>query len=133
MVELINKLLETPDDDLHEVLSKIDSWKWPRSDLNAWIKVLNKFDGVLEDIIKEYEIEKIQINPFTPVKKKTISEVLRFERMLLENSTNRKTFDSYDVSTIAFAFTAADIGICVYISICIHCCLHPTWMFLSSH
>ena len=30
--------------------------------------------------------------------KKTRCEILRFERLLLENSTNRKTFNSYDVS-----------------------------------
>ncbi|KAH9935552.1 uncharacterized protein B0H18DRAFT_1082292 [Fomitopsis serialis] len=96
VAELINKLLDTPEDDLHEVLSQIDTWRWPRSDLNAWIKVLNKFDAVLEDVTRDYDIDKLQTNVFTPLTKKTVCEILRFERLLLENSTNRKTFNSYD-------------------------------------
>ncbi|RDX47077.1 hypothetical protein OH76DRAFT_1406241 [Lentinus brumalis] len=96
VAELINKLLETSNEDLHEVLSHIDSWKWPRSDLNAWIKVLNKFDAILEEAIRDYDIDNLQVNVFTPLTKKTVCEILRFERLLLENSTNRKTFNSYD-------------------------------------
>ena len=93
----MNKLLNTPTDDLPQVLTEIDAWKWPRSDLNSWIKVLNKFDVVLEEIIRDYELDKLQLNVFTPVTKKTICAILRFERLLLENSTNRKMFNSYDV------------------------------------
>ncbi|KAI8975845.1 hypothetical protein BD414DRAFT_580582 [Trametes punicea] len=96
VAELINKLADTINEDLHEVLSQIDSWKWPRSDLNAWIKVLNKFDEILEEAIRDYDIDHLQLNVFTPLTKKTICEILRFERLLLENSTNRKTFNSYD-------------------------------------
>ena len=101
VAELINKLLETPNDDLHEVLSQIEAWKWPRSDLNAWIKVLNKFDGILEEAIRDYDIDNLQVNVFTPLTKKTVCEILRFERLLLENSTNRKTFNSYDVRPLS--------------------------------
>lgn len=100
MAELITKLINTSTSQLLDVLSQIDSWKWPRSDLNAWIKVLNKFDGILEEIINEYDLDKLQLNPFTPTSKRLITEILRFERLLLENSTNRKTFSSYDVSFV---------------------------------
>ena len=99
VVELIDRLADTSNEDLAEVLSRIDSWKWPRSDLNAWVKVLNKFDAILEEAIRDYDIDKLQMNPFTPSTKKVICEILRFERLLLENSTNRKTFNSYDVRT----------------------------------
>lgn len=97
VVELIDKLSGTPNEDLADVLGRIDSWKWPRSDLNAWVKVLNKFDAILEEAIRDYDIDKMQMNPFTPSTRKLVCEVLRFERLLLENSTNRKTFNSYDV------------------------------------
>ncbi|KAH8107868.1 hypothetical protein BXZ70DRAFT_1014411, partial [Cristinia sonorae] len=96
VVELINKLLETPNEQLHAVLGEIDAWKWPRSDLNAWIKVLNKFDAIMAEIIRDYDVDKLQVNVFTPLTKRTLGEILRFERLLLENSTNRKTFNSYD-------------------------------------
>ncbi|EEB89746.1 hypothetical protein MPER_12125 [Moniliophthora perniciosa FA553] len=96
VAELINKLLNTPQDNLTTTLEEIDSWKWQRSDLNAWIKVLNKFDTVLEDVVREYDIDKLQIRDFTTSTKKLVSEILRFERLLLENSTNRKMYSSYD-------------------------------------
>ncbi|KAJ7647304.1 hypothetical protein FB45DRAFT_975025 [Roridomyces roridus] len=96
VAELIARLLNTPNDDLSQVLSDIEAWKWPRSDLNAWIKVLNKFDAILEEIIRDYEVDKLQVNVFTPATKATLCEILRFERLLLENSTNRKMFNSYD-------------------------------------
>lgn len=97
VAELIEQLYETPNDELPEVLGRIDTWRWPRSDLNAWIKVLNKFDAILEEVIRDYDIDKLQVNILTPLTKKTVCEILRFERMLLENTTNRKTFASYDV------------------------------------
>jgi E3 ubiquitin-protein ligase HUWE1 len=97
VAELVTKLVDTPNDDLADVLADIDTWKWPRSDLNAWTKVLDKFDAILEDVIRDYDVDKLQINVFTPVTKKVICHILRFERLLLENSTNRKTFNSYDV------------------------------------
>ena len=108
VAELINKLANTPNEDLHEVLNQIDSWKWPRSDLNAWIKVLNKFDAILEEVIQDYDIDKLQVNVFTPMTKKTVSEILRFERLLLENSTNRKTYASYDVRTVSYSIIVDD-------------------------
>jgi len=88
---------------LPDVLIPIETWKWPRSDLHWWIKVLNKFDAVLEEIIRDYDVDKLQVNEFTPLTKKTLCSILAFERLLLENSTNRKLFNSYDVRTPHFA------------------------------
>lgn len=100
VAELISKLANTSNDDVADVLSGIESWKWTRSDLNCWIKVLDKFDAILEEAIRDYDIDKLQLNVFTPATKQTISAILKFERLLLENSTNRKTFNSYDVCTL---------------------------------
>jgi len=97
VAELISTLANTSNDDVADVLANIESWKWPRSDLNCWIKVLDKFDVILEEAIRDYDIDKLQLNVFTPATKQTISAILKFERLLLENSTNRKTFNSYDV------------------------------------
>jgi E3 ubiquitin-protein ligase HUWE1 len=95
---LISSLLKAPEDRLAAVLKDIDTWKWPRTDLNAWIKVLNRFDDIMESIIREYDVEKLQLVSFNNSAKELLSEILRFERLLLEYSTNRKTFSSYDVS-----------------------------------
>ncbi|KAF8625408.1 hypothetical protein AX15_005373 [Amanita polypyramis BW_CC] len=96
VADLIANALQTSENDLADLLSTIDTWKWPRSDLNAWVKVLNKFDVILEEVIREYDVDKLQLNAFNPTTKRKICEILRFERLLLENSTNRKTFSSYD-------------------------------------
>lgn len=98
---LIAELLATSTDDLPKFLGPITTWRWPRSDLNAWIKVLNKLDTVLEDLIREYDIDSLQVKPFTQHVKDIILEILKFERLLLENSTNRKMFNSYDVCVSA--------------------------------
>lgn len=97
---LIAELLATSTDDLPKFLGPITTWRWPRSDLNAWIKVLNKLDTVLEDLIREYDIDSLQVKPFTQHVKDIILEILKFERLLLENSTNRKMFNSYDVRVL---------------------------------
>ncbi|KAJ3575128.1 hypothetical protein NP233_g1305 [Leucocoprinus birnbaumii] len=96
VADFISKVLSATDDQLVQIISSIESWKWPRSDLNAWTKVLNKFDSILENTINQYELEKVQVVAFTPQTKALVSEILRFQRLLLENSTNRKTFSSYD-------------------------------------
>ncbi|KIY50356.1 hypothetical protein FISHEDRAFT_64973 [Fistulina hepatica ATCC 64428] len=96
VAELISLLLQVPDESIGESLATITVWSWPRSDLNAWINVLNKYDAVLEAAIRDYHIDTLQLNPFTPHTKYTIWQILRFERLLLENSTNRKLFSSYD-------------------------------------
>ncbi|KAK7687104.1 hypothetical protein QCA50_009605 [Cerrena zonata] len=112
VVEFMERILVTPTEQLADVLSQIDSWKWPRSDLHSWIKVLNKLDEVLEHIIHEYEIDKIQKQDFTPSTKRTICEILRFERLLLENSTNRKTFNSYD--RLHSLFLTSDLDVLIF-------------------
>lgn len=78
-------------------LATISEWTWARSDLGNWVAVLDKFDAIIADIIRDYDVDKLQLNPFTPLTKSTILEILRFERMLLDNSTGRKLFASYDV------------------------------------
>ncbi|KAK7053298.1 E3 ubiquitin-protein ligase tom1 [Paramarasmius palmivorus] len=126
VAELINKLLNTPQDNLTATLEEIDSWKWQRSDLNAWIKVLNKFDAILEEVIREYDIDKLQIRDFSPSTKKLISEILRFERLLLENSTNRKMYNSYDRLN-SFLFTS-DLDVLV---LALNLLLRPSQQYSS--
>ncbi|KAG8879106.1 hypothetical protein FRB97_002021 [Tulasnella sp. 331] len=96
VIHLIDKLIETPTEDLAAFIATVPEWRWPRSDLGNWVKVLNKFDLVLRDVIRDYDVDKLQLNPFTPQTKATVLEILRFEKMLLENSTGRKLYASYD-------------------------------------
>ncbi|TDL26261.1 hypothetical protein BD410DRAFT_895667 [Rickenella mellea] len=96
IASLIADILAVSNEDLSQYLASIDNWKWPRSDLNSWIKVLNRFDTILEEVIRDYDVDRLQTTIFTPRTKATVCEILKFERLLLENSTNRKMFNSYD-------------------------------------
>lgn len=93
---LINEILATPVEELAKLLRSIETWKWPRTDLNAFLKVLNKFDSILEKVIQEYEVDTLQVKGYSPDKKELLLQILRFERLLLEHSMNRKVFNSYD-------------------------------------
>lgn len=97
MAALISKIYKSSNEQLTAALKDIDTWKWPRTDLNSWVKVLNKFDDIMDATIREYNVDKLQLIPFSESTKELLSEILRFERLLLEYSTNRKTFNSYDV------------------------------------
>ncbi|KAG8747810.1 hypothetical protein FRC10_011255 [Ceratobasidium sp. 414] len=97
---LIATLIGTPQSELAGYVSSIRMWIWPRSDLNSWTKVLNRFDAILGDMIDKYDLNKLQLVNFEDGDRRLLLEVLRFERMLLENSTNRKLFASYDVSRV---------------------------------
>ena len=91
-------------DDLPELIRPVvqQGWAWPRTDLQHWIAPLNRFDTILEDIVRDYDLasmEHCQTNEFTPRTRELLHAVLAFEKILLENSTNRKIYASFDVST----------------------------------
>lgn len=95
---MVERIASADADDLVTVLKDLPTWRYPRSDLNAWIPALDRFDTVLAEIISSYEVAKIQANDFTPKTQQLVLEILRVQRLLLENCTSRKLFSSYDVS-----------------------------------
>lgn len=100
----IGQLNSAHQDDLPELIRPVvqQGWAWPRTDLQHWIAPLNRFDTILEDIVRDYDLasmEHCQTNEFTPRTRELLHAVLAFEKILLENSTNRKIYASFDVST----------------------------------
>ncbi|KAK0555366.1 E3 ubiquitin-protein ligase tom1 [Tilletia horrida] len=93
---LLAQVSAVSDDDLPAILDSISEWCWPRGDLHYWIPTLNRFDTILEKIVKDYEIKKVQTNEFTPLCKKLLLSTLRFSRLLIENCTNRKLYSSFE-------------------------------------
>jgi E3 ubiquitin-protein ligase HUWE1 len=76
-------------------------WRYPRGDLHSWIPVLDRFDGILGDLLETYTIDRsdgttVQGRRFDEQDKELVLEILRFERILLDNSTSRKIYASYD-------------------------------------
>ncbi|KAG9103766.1 hypothetical protein FRC06_008224 [Ceratobasidium sp. 370] len=110
---LIATLIGTPQAELAGYISSIRMWTWPRSDLNSWTKVLNHFDAILGNMIEKYDLNKLQLVKFEDGDRRLLLEVLRFERMLLENSTNRKLFASYDRLNALLATSDLDVLVAV--------------------
>jgi E3 ubiquitin-protein ligase HUWE1 len=96
---LLQQISEAADDELPGILDGISEWCWPRGDLHYWVHVLNRFDSILEETCRDYELHKLQINEFTPLRKRIVCSILKFSRMLVENCTSRKLYASYEVSS----------------------------------
>ncbi|OCF61440.1 hypothetical protein L486_01088 [Kwoniella mangroviensis CBS 10435] len=96
VLALAESIVNAPEDGLTQVLQTFDCWKYPRGDLHTWVDVLDRFDSILEEQCKSYELEKLQTNDFTPKTKDLILQILRVQRLLMENCTSRKLFSSYD-------------------------------------
>ncbi|GAA5851451.1 hypothetical protein JCM3766R1_000331 [Sporobolomyces carnicolor] len=101
IASFIDRIQRVPQDELPSLLDPVvrDGWTWPRTDMQHWIYPLNRFDEILEQIIKDYDLadmEHCQTNDFTPRTKELLLSLLKFQKLLLENSTNRKIFNGFD-------------------------------------
>ncbi|KAM0754248.1 hypothetical protein T439DRAFT_311132 [Meredithblackwellia eburnea MCA 4105] len=101
LAAFIQEITKADQDDLPSILNTVinTGWTWPRTDLQHWIVPLNRFDDILESVIRDYDLEGMehgQRNQFTPRTRTLLLAILAFEKILLENSTNRKIFSSFD-------------------------------------
>ncbi|GMK58897.1 hypothetical protein CspeluHIS016_0603390 [Cutaneotrichosporon spelunceum] len=113
---LIARLKEASDEDIPSILRPLQIWCYPRGDMHSWVDITKKFIGILTCLRDAYGLGggsktacKIQLNAFTPKDKELILEILRFIRLLMENSTSRKLFDGYDVINDLLLTTDLDV------------------------
>ncbi|GAA6031536.1 hypothetical protein JCM8097_006506 [Rhodosporidiobolus ruineniae] len=97
----IAQLHSVQQDELPALLKPVytHGWQWPRTDLQHWVNPLNRFDDILAQVIADYDLhdtKHCQTNDFTPRTKELVLAVLAFQKVLLENSTNRKIFQGFD-------------------------------------
>lgn len=102
IARFIQQLQDVEPHELPSLLAPLlqSGWQWPRTDMQHWIHPLNRFDEILETVIRDYDLgsmEHLQTNEFTPRTKELVLSVLAFQKLLLENSTNRKIFNGFDV------------------------------------
>lgn len=103
IAKFIQQLQDVEQHELPALLEPLlqSGWQWPRTDMQHWIHPLNRFDEILEGVVRDYDLgsmEHGQTNEFTPRTKELVLSVLAFQKLLLENSTNRKIFNGFDVS-----------------------------------
>ncbi|EMS22762.1 E3 ubiquitin-protein ligase HUWE1 [Rhodotorula toruloides NP11] len=101
IASFITQLQQVPQHELPSLVQPLleHGWEWPKTDLQHWVYPLNRFDEILENVIRDYDLgsmEHCQTNEFTPRTKELLLSVLGFQKLLLENSTNRKIFNGFD-------------------------------------
>ncbi|KAI0243771.1 E3 ubiquitin-protein ligase tom1 [Massospora cicadina] len=79
-----------------ELLRKFVDVNLPKSDLNNWIGVLNKFDRLLEGLIDKYGLSTIQKVDFSAHDKAVILAILALTKSLFDKCTNRNLYCSYE-------------------------------------
>ncbi|CAG8511149.1 8932_t:CDS:10, partial [Scutellospora calospora] len=93
---LIQKLNECREEEIPGIVESAIDWSYPRGDLFHWIGVLNRFDTMLENICKNYNLKKLQTSKFSEGVRIVLVAILKFSRVLLENCTNRNLYSSYE-------------------------------------
>ncbi|KAF9195150.1 hypothetical protein BGZ51_004577 [Haplosporangium sp. Z 767] len=93
---LIKTLRECPQAEIAAHIEATPQWPWPRGDLFHWVSVLNRFDEILENICKGYDMKKPQPKEFSHNDRRLVLAILAFSRLLLENCTNRNLYASYE-------------------------------------
>ncbi|CEH14319.1 E3 ubiquitin-protein ligase/Putative upstream regulatory element binding protein [Ceraceosorus bombacis] len=106
---LLLQISAATDDELPPILDGISEWCWPRGDLHYWTATLNRFDDILAETCADYDLSHLQINDFTPNRKRLLVSVLRFSRLLLENCTNRKLYNSFEHLNVLLATPDVDV------------------------
>ncbi|TIB37190.1 hypothetical protein E3P86_02254 [Wallemia ichthyophaga] len=88
------------DEEMAAHLEDFKEWVWPKGDLYAYIGVLNRLDGTLEKITNDFNLKSagygVQDKLFDASSKRLINAVLRFLKLLIDNCSNRKIFNSVE-------------------------------------
>ncbi|KNE60235.1 hypothetical protein AMAG_05647 [Allomyces macrogynus ATCC 38327] len=93
---LIDQLLSCPEDAIADLVNAISDWSFPRGDLYQWTGVLNRFDTLLADLIKEGDFAHMNPVPLAPERRHLLLAILRWTRLLLENCSNRTLYASHE-------------------------------------
>lgn len=101
----LDKIEKCKEEDMALYLEDFGEWKWPKGDLYAYVALLNRLDGVLAKITAEFNLRGtpangsfygVQEKPFDAYTKRLLNGVLRFLKLLIDNCSNRKIFNSVE-------------------------------------
>ncbi|KAI5190406.1 E3 ubiquitin-protein ligase HUWE1 [Nematocida minor] len=94
---IIRHLTDLPEEDIYAYLNNLKEWKYTKTDLLYWVDVLDRFDAILKNISTTYSLEQFQNHPMKETDKETVHAILQFQKLLVENSSNKSLFSSFDV------------------------------------
>ncbi|ORX68521.1 DUF908-domain-containing protein, partial [Linderina pennispora] len=96
-IQQLREALENdPVDTLAATLQAYHEWRFVRGDMYHWIKVLNRFDGILADVCSKYNLSVPQAQAFDSGTQSLLVAILSFSCQLLENCINRNLYSSTD-------------------------------------
>lgn len=93
---LIDDLTQCSVDELPNKLSQNSTWERPRGDLFHWVSLLNRFDEIFEQIIKEYELDQEfpKLREIPQKQAELLISCLNFTYVLLDHCANRSIYSS---------------------------------------
>ncbi|KAH9385126.1 E3 ubiquitin-protein ligase HUWE1 [Nematocida major] len=94
---IIRNLESVPESEIAVYLTNINEWRHTKTDLFYWVSVLDRLDMVLKNMLSEYNIEQFQNRPLSKEDKEKAHAILKFQKLLVENSSNKSLFSSFDV------------------------------------
>lgn len=111
---LVNKICDTPRDQLAELLEENMVWNRIQGDLIQWTKALNVIDSVLEEKIAAYGLDQEFPKPTTmaPEDARLTIACLKFTSLLLNNCGTRSLYSSQE--RIYQLCVCADIDVLVH-------------------
>ena len=97
VAETMRRLLEAREEDLSKlIVYMLKEWSLGKSDLHNWAPVLDRFDDILKQLAEEYMPAGPQSQSYSAEHKQLIMCILGLEKLLLENSSSRNLFNTYD-------------------------------------
>ncbi|KAI8051113.1 hypothetical protein BDF22DRAFT_89509 [Syncephalis plumigaleata] len=110
---IITQLRDSSESELMTRLEQFDNWTLPRGDMFHWVAVLDRFDVILERLVKQYRLDQeIQLQSFTLDEKRLIVGILKFSRLLVENCTNRNIYNSYERHVCGWPYDKLSVLVC---------------------
>lgn len=93
---LLKSIKDASNDELPKILNSNLVWDTSKGTLLNWVEVLNKFDTILESVVKKYNLDNEDSKPTELESKDTelVVSILDFTHMLLDNSTNKSIYSS---------------------------------------
>ncbi|KAI5187849.1 hypothetical protein NEHOM01_2406, partial [Nematocida homosporus] len=102
---IIRQAETLPISDLANYLNSIDQWRYGKTDLLYWVAVLDRFDDLLGQIITEAQLDTLQSRAIPESDRFLARSILRFQKLLIENSSNKSIFNGFDrIDALIYAF-----------------------------
>ncbi|KAJ0936419.1 hypothetical protein HanRHA438_Chr03g0130841 [Helianthus annuus] len=95
----IDGVIAAPLENIEEPLRSF-FWDFDKGDFHHWVDLFNHFDSFFEKYIKsrkDLQLEDDFLESDPPFPRESVLQILRVVRIILDNSTNKHFYSSYEV------------------------------------